>query len=130
MRACGYLLRRLKPTLLKSERGALPERRELYALQRIRCEPCVSGRLRSAIRAYVPVAAAAAGICWTRRATFLRAKLRGRRREQTHHVTQALLLVRLRHADHGAERVRIRVIAGIAGAGRQHDRHMLQPRAL
>src|SRR5579862_9815013 len=89
----------------------LPERREFYALQRIRGESRVSCLLGSAIRAHVAVATASAGICRARSANFLRAKFRGRRREQTHHVAQALLLVRLRHADHRAERVRIRVIA-------------------
>src|SRR5260370_8429395 len=105
----------------------LPERREFYALQRIRCEPRVSCWLRSAIRAHVAVAAAAAGICRTRRASFLRAKFRGRRPEQTHHVTEALLLVRLRHTDHHAERMRCRVVARIADARLPHHSPILPP---
>ena len=50
----------------------------------------------------------------------------GNRCQHAHNVQKALLLVRLGHADDGAEGVRGRIIVGLAGASGHDDRDALE----
>ena len=49
-------------------------------------------------------------------------------REQAHHVAEPLLAIGLGDADHGAQRVRVGIVARIGRAGHQHDGNGLQSR--